>query len=104
MSVVKEPRVAFALYLTLEVTLCSALTEVKRLCCTWPAVSKDEHGAEQKQQEIEVGEAQPCIHVLDGLYYLSLHLDLPRDGTRLLREGQRPAKGIGMLSAGGKSL
>ena len=52
-SAVEESHVTFVLYLMLEVTLCSVLNEMERLCCTWPAVSKDEHGAEQRQQEIE---------------------------------------------------
>lgn len=49
MSKVVESRVTFGLYLMLEVTLCSVLSEMARLCRLWPAVSKDEHRAEQRQ-------------------------------------------------------
>lgn len=38
-------------------------------------------------------EARPCVHVLDGHYHLSLHLELPREGRQLLREGARTSKG-----------
>lgn len=48
-STVEESFVTFVLYLVLEVTLCPVLNEMERLCCLWPAVSKDEHGAEQWQ-------------------------------------------------------
>lgn len=49
MCTVEESHVTLALYLMLEVTLCSVLNEMERLCCVWPVVSKDEHGAEQRQ-------------------------------------------------------
>lgn len=48
-STVEESHVTFVSYLVLEVTLCSVLNEMERLCCSWPAVSKDEHRAEQRQ-------------------------------------------------------
>lgn len=51
MSAVEESHVTFVLYLVLGVRLCSVLNEIPRLCRTWPAVTEDEPGEEQRQQE-----------------------------------------------------
>lgn len=63
-----------------EVTLCSVLGELERQCCTWPAVPKDEHRAEQRQQEIEREGSSTVSQGVRSHCHLSLHLELPREG------------------------
>lgn len=67
-STVEESLVTFVLYLVLEVTLCSVLKEVERLCCTWPAVPQDEHGGEQGQEEAEGGSSMCSVAMTTCLF------------------------------------